>query len=218
MMMKDFSEPQHESKAQQKILDNFNAHAIAWGGHENDPHDHSDALYSIPYVQEVLRWYQKRCDGTTGTIVELGCAEGYILDNVGAPSAHRIGIDFNPGRIGRGRKKRPHIEFIEANFVAMDFPLADVILMPGCLEHIPFDAVRAQIDKAIAASRGAVLFDLPWWDGRVETFGSGIHLNPAHAWVCTPTRLDHLMSGIDYEATLTSEQECIMIEMCKGSN
>ena len=150
-----------------------------------------------------------------GVIVEMGCAEGYILDNVGAPSTVRIGIDFSSGRIGRGRKKRPHIEFIEANFAEMDFPLADITLMPGCLEHIPFDMVRAQIDKAIAASKKVVLFDLPWWDGQLETFGSGIHLNPAHAWVCTPARLEYLMSGIDYEATFTSGQECIMIKVSK---
>lgn len=208
-----FTVSSHESGSQQKILDNFKVHEEKWGGHENDPHDHNDALYAIPYVQEGLQWYKDEVGDNDGVIVEMGCAEGYILDNVGAPSAHRIGIDFSPGRIGRGRKKRPHIEFIEADFAAMDFPLADIILMPGCLEHIPFDIVRAQIDKAIAASSSIVLFDLPWWDGRVETFGSGIHLNPAHAWVCTPTRLEHLMSGIDYEATFTSGQECIMIKV-----
>ena len=209
-------ESENESIAQRKILDNFNTHVIAWGGQENAPHDHCDALYDIPYVREVLEWYQDKCKDVGGVIVEMGCAEGYILDNVGLPDAKRIGIDFSPGRVGRGRAKRLNIEFIEADFTTIEFPLADAMLMPGCLEHIYYEGVRKQIDKAIGASRGIVLFDLPWWNGEANTFGSGIHLNPAHAWVCTPTRLDHLMQGINYNATFTLNRESVMIEITKG--
>jgi len=207
------NESAFESNAQRKILMNFEAHAIEWGGHENDPHDHNDALYSIPYVKEGLQWYQGRCRGVNGIIVEMGCAEGYIIDNVGDESARRIGIDFSPGRIDRGVKKRPRIEFILNDFTTMDFPVADVTLMPGCLEHIYYSGARLQIDKAIAASKDKVLFDLPWWDGESATFGSGIHLNPAHAWVCTPYRLEWLMRGLIYESSFTSGDECIMIEV-----
>jgi len=200
--MKGFSEPVSEAKTQWTIWENFKAHEASWGGMNHDPHDHCDALYNIPYVRAGLEVYQRLVPQDAGRVLEVGCAQGYILAHVGGPDTIRIGIDFNEDRINKGRAQYPDTEFIVGDIRDMDLEVKfDYILLPGVLEHIGFEEARDLIEKAIAHTRpgGQVIFDLPWWSGERQDFNEGIHRNPSHAWTCTPYRWDWLMRGLDVE-------------------
>lgn len=199
--MDNFSEPQNENTMQWKIWNNFRQHEDLWGGMQNDPHDHCDALYDIPYVKAGLELYQKHVPNTANSILEIGCAQGYILNHVGRADAERVGIDFNADRIRKGREQYP-----KCNFRVLDIRTLNVddidqrfdcILLPGVLEHMRFQDARLLIEKAFKLCNpgGKILFDLPWWDGNESNFDTGIHMNPSHAWVGTQYRWNYLFKG-----------------------
>jgi trans-aconitate methyltransferase len=200
--MRGFSEPDAESKMQWRIWENFLTHEASWGGMEHDPHDHCDALYNIPYVRAGLEVYQKLVPQNAKHVLEVGCAQGYILNHVGGPNTSRTGIDFNEDRVRKGRNQYPQTRFIVGDIRHM--PLSreyDYVLLPGVLEHVRYQEAREIVEKAIAACLpgGMVIFDLPWWSGQPGDFNDGIHSNPSHAWTCTQYRWDWLFRGIDVE-------------------
>jgi hypothetical protein len=201
--MSGFSEPKHEASKQWQIWENYKAHEQQWDGMENDPHDHCDALYGIPYVDAILKLYQSYVPDDAKHILEIGCAQGYILNHVGGPGSKRTGVDFNTDRVRKGRLQYPDTEFIVGDVRTL--PLGkdyDYVLLPGVLEHVRYQEARELIHKAlnICTPGGMVLFDLPWWSGQKQDFNSGIHMNPTHAWTCTSYRWDWLFKDIDVEA------------------
>ena len=198
--MEGFNEPGHEQQRQRAIWNNYTAHNDQWGGMEHDPHDHNDALYDIPYVRAGLELYQQHVPQDAIRILEVGCAQGYILNHVGPPHAERVGIDFNEDRIRKGRVQYPDTHFVVGDIRGMPIDdKFDVVLLPGVLEHMRFQETKDLVDLAlvITESGGIVLFDLPWWTGKPEDFNHGIHQNPCHCWVGTNYRWDWLFRGIN---------------------
>ncbi len=203
--MNGFSEPEYEAGVQWAIWDNYKAHEALWGGMEHDPHDHCDALYDIPYVRAGLETYQWIVPKDAGSVLEIGCAQGYILNYVGGPDTRRTGVDFNEDRIRKGRQQYPDTEFIVGDIVKMRLKARayDYVLLPGVLEHVRYQDARVLIERAMGACKigGFVVFDLPFWSGQPGDFNDGIHKNPSHAWTCTPHRWDWLLRGLDVERT-----------------
>jgi len=197
--MEGFEDPQTEYKHQWLIWDNYRYHQDLWGGMEHDPHDHSDALYEIPYVKAGLAWFQSQVPSSAVSILEIGCAQGYILNHVGAPDADRTGIDFNEDRVRKGKEQYPNTLFIVGDIRSMQWNRTyDVVLLPGILEHMRFSEARLLLQKAydLCTPGGVILFDLPFWSGELVDFNSGIHMNPTHAWVGTEYRWQWLTRGM----------------------
>lgn len=200
--MRGFQEPEDEANQQWAIWRNYLAHEAQWGGMDHDPHDHCDALYNIPYVKAGLALYQEYVPDDARSILEIGCAQGYILNHVGGTDSKRTGIDFNDDRVRKGRAQYPNTEFIVGDVRTMTLEGSyDYVLLPGVLEHMRFQEARNLVEQAVAlcAPGGKVLFDLPWWSGKSTDFNSGIHMNPTHAWVGTTYRWDWLFRGIEVQ-------------------
>lgn len=206
--MKGFDESGHEGGRQDEIWNNYVSHNEQWGGMEHDPHDHTDGLYEIPYVKAGLELYQRYVPSDARRILEVGCAQGYILNHVGPPDAARVGIDFNEDRVRKGRDQYPDTHFVVGDIRGMPIDdKFDVVLLPGVLEHMRFQEARDLVDLAlvITESGGIVLFDLPWWTGKDEDFNYGIHQNPCHCWTGTQYRWDWLFRGLDVERIVLPE-------------
>lgn len=206
--MEGFDEPSNEHGKQTEIWNNFTSHNEQWGGMEHDPHDHTDGLYEIPYVKAGLELYQQYVPSDARRILEIGCAQGYILNHVGPPDAERVGIDFNEDRIRKGRLQYPDTHFIAGDIRNMPIDDEfDVVLLPGVIEHVRFQESRDMLDLAlrIVEPGGILLFDLPWWTG--SNFNHGIHQNPCHCWTGTRYRWDWLFRGIDVEQIIIPEYD-----------
>jgi SAM-dependent methyltransferase len=146
-----------------------------------------------PHHEELMMWLRHRC---LGKILEFGCNYGIIL----AYCHGHIGIDINPQNIELARILNPAAEFIVSDIRCVPLPdkCVDTVMVPECLEHVPWVDVPGVISEAERLARTRVLYTVPNPD--TETGHSF-----KHQWLCTTDKLmeikKHLLKGAKVEIT-----------------
>lgn len=105
------------------------------------PEDKDYFLSSVPRYQRFLSYYETVANGSSKTILDVGCSPGHLAIAI-ARSGHKVtGIDlndeylvkYNPGWLGEITRIKWNIETDRLNFPDQSF---DCILFTEILEHI----------------------------------------------------------------------------------
>ena len=161
---------------------------------------HHEESYEDPRQAQRASWL---VGNSTGSVLELGCAEGYILDQIGRPGC--CGVDFDQERIKEGKRKYPGITFYVMDIrYGLPFPDAafDTVMVPEVLEHMDFsDAVNVLRD-AFRVAREKVLITLPCAGG--EDSDPALVHTPDHMWVPDDEHIARLLEGYGGEKEFRS--------------
>lgn len=76
---------------------------------------------------------------TSGTILDLGCGEGFLSNYLALSSSKRkiIGIELTKERVARAKKKIKNTSFSAGDIVKIPFPKSDTIVLFHVLHHLP---------------------------------------------------------------------------------
>lgn len=74
-----------------------------------------------------------------GTIVELGCGEGLLVNYlaISAPKRNIIGYEIVPERLARAKKGIKNAKYYIGDIVKTSFPRADAFILFHVLHHLP---------------------------------------------------------------------------------
>jgi SAM-dependent methyltransferase len=133
-----------------------------------------------PYHEYAMQWLRRRC---SGKVLEFGCNYGIIL----AYCHGHVGIDINEKNILLARVLNPAAEFIVADIRNVPLPdkYADTVMVPECLEHVPWEDVPKVIAEAERLAKLRVLFTIPNANGNIGPCFK-------HQWLCTMSKLEDL--------------------------
>lgn len=151
------------------------------GGMEGPTHEETMAQ---PCQQKRLEWLKARCKGTT-SILECGCNWGFVLDAVDG----EVGLDINRENIKLARQHFPKRCF-ECWDISICLPYDDksfdIVLLPDCLEHIPWAKVPIVLKEAMRTCRKKVLITLPIDEEKATNF--------KHPWRPTQQKINEIMA------------------------
>ena len=176
--------------------------------------DHPDWIYEDESQKLRLAWLKNEC---LGSIIEVGCATGYVTAYVGASA----GVDIRRDRLMLAKRKFQHICFILSD--AMNLPIKDqsydTVILPEILEHLEFEHAKKTLKEALRVSRQLVLVTLP----RAEYFdythdANTGRLNPEHLWDPTENRLKTLIEGLAYDLQTSVKGKFWFVKISKGNN
>ncbi len=156
---------------------------------------HHEESYEDHRQERRAKWL---VENSVGSVLELGCAEGYILDQVGRPGC--CGVDFDQDRITEGKRKYPGITFYVMD-IRYGLPFSDesfdTVLAAEILEHMDFsDAVNVLRD-AFRVAREKVLITLPYAGGE-DSDPALVHTRD-HMWVPDDEHIAQLLEGYSKE-------------------
>jgi len=164
---------------------------------------HHEESYEDPRQQARVQWL---VESSVGSVLELGCAEGYTLSKINRPGC--CGVDYDQERIKEGKRKYPGITFYVMDIrYGVPFPDGsyDTVLCPELLEHMDFQDARNVLREALRVSRRKVLVTLPYDRDLVET--------PDHRWVPEGSSIQQLLEG--YQAAVKVDGGFAFIQMRK---
>lgn len=168
-----------EARLQREQLDKY----LAWVQEEGGVEGPTRLMTMFTPEQELrMNWLRERC---SGRILELGCCYGLVL----AYCHGHIGVDSNEKSIALAEVLNPGATFVHGDFRQLQFPdkSVDTVMIPDCLEHIPWDDVPQVINEALRLARQRVLITLPNSNAKMVA-GSF-----KHQWRCTMAKLDELL-------------------------
>lgn len=147
-------------------------------------------------------------DNSEGTVLELGCSEGYILSQINRPGC--CGVDYDQDRVREGKKKYPDVKFYVLDIrYGLPFPdgYFDTVLAPEVLEHVDFDEAVYVLGEAVRVCRHRVLITLPYAGG--EDFDPKLVHTPDHKWIPNVQSVSKLLDEAargepEYDMTLDS--------------
>jgi len=166
---------------------------------------HHEESYDDPRQQRRTKWL---VDNSVGTVLELGCAEGYILSRIGRPGCvgvdyDRERIEFGMGKYPFGMGKYPGIRFYVID-VRYGLPFGDgsfdTVILPELLEHMDFEDAKYVLGEAERVAKRKVLITLPFEGGpdcdRCLVYGAD------HRWVPKPETVEELLGGREYSQSV----------------
>ncbi len=80
-----------------------------------------------------MAWWVRRVHGQ-GKLLDLGCAEGFLLDTLGMGG---IGLDMNPARLRLAARKGIRVCLGDANILPFPDACFDTVISMEMLEHVP---------------------------------------------------------------------------------
>lgn len=101
-----------------------------------------------------------------GRVLEVGCGEGFVAEQLAGQYTEYVGIDYSKGLIEIARERRrgtgAKISFIESDlFRFHDTRPFDVVLMIGVLHHIPMQAEALQHAVSFLRPGGVLVLNEP---------------------------------------------------------
>ena len=91
--------------------------------------------------------------GGCGAALDVGCGDGMLVGRLAGRCAQVTGIDRDPRMIAlaRSRSRRAEVTFIEADFLAYDFPAAsfDFVCANTSLHHMDFAAALTAMARVL---------------------------------------------------------------------
>jgi cyclopropane fatty-acyl-phospholipid synthase-like methyltransferase len=125
----------------------------------------TQALLHMPrfrWIQDRLRRLQ--CQPTS--VLELGCADGKIIDFLPSRPARYVGLDNNDNQLALARKKwndSERVEFIKCN-TADDITLNerfDIFICMETFEHIPSEILETYLSKVAQLTKKYAFITVP---------------------------------------------------------
>jgi len=121
------------------------------------------------------------------TVLDIGCGCGAVaVDIARATGARVIGIDMDAGNIAQARTlcRGESVEFICADALTAELPLADVVVLSNVLEHIEergafLRALRVRIRPKLLLVR-VPQYERHWQVPYAQELGLDIRLDPTH--------------------------------------
>ena len=159
---------------------------------------HHEESYDDPRQQRRVNWVVERA---VGTVLELGCAEGYILHRVGRPGS--VGVDYDRERVEFGREKYSDMKFYVID-VRYGLPFSDrsfdTLLLLEVLEHMELEEAKEVLREAERMARQKVLITLPFQGGPGSD--ASLVIGPDHKWVPNWETVNDLLQGRSCRGTL----------------
>lgn len=159
---------------------------------------HHEESYDDPRQQRRVSWVVAN---SVGTVLELGCAEGYILSQIGRPGC--VGVDYDQERVREGKGKYPDIKLYVLD-IRYGLPFGDgsfdTVLAAEILEHMEFEDAKYVLAEAERVAKHQVLITLPFEGGP----GCDKHLvyGVDHRWAPSRASVDELLAGRDHNESL----------------
>jgi len=150
---------------------------------------HDESSYHERRQRRRVQWL---VENAVGRVLEIGCADGYILSQ--CLGRGHVGVDWDAQRIRRARAKFPDLTFfcLDVRFgLPFESGSFDTVLLPDILEHLFFTEASELLDEACRVARERVLVTLPW----MPSFGANRDLVESleHRWPPTPELVNWLL-------------------------
>ena len=175
------------------------------------PPHHEDS-YADVRQQNRVEWLVQN---STGSVLELGCAEGFILDRIGQPCS--VGLDYDQDRVREAKRKYPHISFYVMDIrFGLPFPenYFDTVLAADVLEHMDFPDAVFVLREAIRVCRDRTLVTLPCANG--DDYDEGLVHTPDHKWIPDLEKVSRLLHKAECSAsTMVLEGGFVLIRVDK---
>ena len=139
--------------------------------------DHMDRLYQSPnpFVRYVhtkrLEIIKDLVGFTTGRILDCGCAEGHLLNQL---SGKKYGVDISSHGLKRARERNPDATILKGSLTHLPFDndSFDVVTCSEVLEHISnYKTAIAEIKRVTKSNGGKMIISVPhernWTLGRL---------------------------------------------------
>lgn len=170
---------------------------------------HAEESYEDARQKIRVGWLVKH---SVGTVLDIGCAEGYILAEIDHPNC--CGVDFDQNRINAGKKKYPDIRFYVID-VRYGLPFTDesfdTVLLAEILEHMDFMDSMVLLAEAVRIARAKVLITLPYAGG--EEYDPELVCTRDHLWIPDADHVGRLLS--DYPSEVELKAGFAMISLPK---
>jgi len=141
-----------------------------------------------PEQQRRIKWLKKRCNHR-GSILDIGCNWGYILNEVNGT----VGVDINPENITLATQKFPDKVFHVMDIVS-DMPpniKFDIVILADILEHLEWQTeLWVALWRALSMAKKKVLITLPW---RAD---DKCALCFKHKWIPSAQKIGHLIAAL----------------------
>jgi len=116
--------------------------------------------YLFPYFQKYIPEFHKK------KVLEVGCAEGGLLEVLQELGMHVVGLELSPERAGTAKEKNPLLNIIVGDI--MDTELStklnetfDVIIMREVIEHVSNKKVAFDNLKKLVNDNGLLFISFP---------------------------------------------------------
>ncbi len=163
---------------------------------------HPDSIYKIPIQKERINWLRQNA---RGSILEIGCATGYILNYCGGGT----GLDIDKYRIEIAQKKYPKSRFVTGDATKMPFKNKefDVVMIPEILEHVPME-IAAKIVHECERVGKKLLITVP--NAGKKNYDKDLVENPEHLWFPTSEKM-RKMIGENTNITTSRNEDFLFI-------
>lgn len=159
---------------------------------------HHEESYDDPRQKARVAWL---VENSVGTVLELGCAEGYILYKIGRQGC--VGVDYDRERIGFGREKYPDIKLYVMD-IRYGLPFGDgafdTVLAAEVLEHMDFEDAKYVLQEAERVAARKVLITLPFEGG--QGYDRNLVYSIDHRWHPNQAMVNELLKGMSHIETL----------------
>lgn len=159
----------------------------------NPTHDaHSAAFYRLPAKSKV-DWLKGRRAG--GTLLEIGCGDGWFLDAAERGGFVARGLDANQSRVAAARARGLDVRLglLETTAIEERF---DVVFHCDLLSHFPEPVGALRSMTRLLTAEGALFFEVGILGGAFRTWYpriGGIGL-PQHRWLYSDAALEKLLA------------------------
>lgn len=142
--------------------------------HEESTRDHPIELLTRAIVLSQLDLLTSH-----GTIIEIGCSTGYMLQDLHAayPRSRLVGFDLIFSGLRKAKATLPNVGIAQADACRLPLPdgCADVVVSINLLEHIPDDrAALAEIRRILRPGAPAILI-VPAGPGLYDYYDRFLH-------------------------------------------
>lgn len=192
-----------EARRQREQLERYLTWVQQEGGHEGPTH--LDTFFR-PEQQARLNWLKDHCEGS---LMEVGCCYGFILAFCGG----QIGVDLSPKSIALARILNPRKVFMEGDIrkLPLQDATVDCVLIPDCLEHIPFEDVPQALAEVLRVARKKVLITLP-----NSEYATRTSAHYKHRWLVSQNRLEALLDVLRvYNVLCERNYYWVLLEVAK---
>jgi GT2 family glycosyltransferase/glycosyltransferase involved in cell wall biosynthesis/2-polyprenyl-3-methyl-5-hydroxy-6-metoxy-1,4-benzoquinol methylase len=174
---------------------------------------HPDEIYAEPLQRERVRWLRSKAEGR---ILEIGPANGYVSEFVGATAA----VDIHRGRLSVAAALHPTVQF-QFGDVVEGLPFTDQefdqVHAPEILEHVDFDQAVVALRECVRVGK-RVLVTLPNADK--PDYDPNLVHNIEHRWLVNRQSIERLLCEagcIHWELDSSSHDDFYLLDVRTGS-
>jgi 2-polyprenyl-3-methyl-5-hydroxy-6-metoxy-1,4-benzoquinol methylase len=100
-----------------------------------------------------------------GKVLELGCGNGYLTEEIRNQGLEVTGVDMNGEKIERAQHRFPGISFIQSDVLKLSLPPGsyDTVILPEILEHVTEEVGNKMLEIAwrLLKTQGRLIVSVP---------------------------------------------------------